>query len=67
MEQEIKLITKAADYEAEIDELTELILKDINSDKVPLYKKDLTILKIKHTKIINEINKLIKKENSHAK
>lgn len=67
MEEEIKLIIKAADYEAEINELTQLILDNINSEKVPLYKKDLVILKTKHTKVLNELNKLIEKEKINAK
>lgn len=67
MEEFIKLVIKAADYEAEIDELTQLILDNVNSDKLPLYKKDLVILKTRHTKIVNQLNKLIEKEKFNAK
>lgn len=67
MEEEIKLVAKLADYEAEINELEILILDNINSDKVPLYKKDLVVLKTKYTKTKNQLNNLINKEKANAK
>lgn len=67
MEEAIKLVIKAADYEAEINELENLILENLDSSKVPLYKKDLTILRTKYTKVVNQLNKLIEKEKFNAK
>lgn len=57
-ENQIELVTKLADYEAEIDILTDLILENINNtEKVSQYKKDLTKLKSLYTRTRNVLEK----------
>lgn len=54
---EIKNITKLADYEAEIIELSNIIAENGNSEKVSLWKKELKSLKLKYTKLKNKLDK----------
>ena len=57
-ENQIELVTKLADYEAEIDILTDLILENVNNtEKVSQYKKDLIKLKSLHTRTKNVLEK----------
>ena len=62
-----KLITRIADYEAEINELENLIMNDVHSDKVPLYKKELAVLKARYTRATKELETYLEKETQDAK
>lgn len=61
MTDEIKLITKLADLEAEIIELENLIKDNIDNpnkyEKILLWRKDLIKLKTMKTKVENKLNK----------
>lgn len=58
---EIKLITKIADLEAEIIELENLIKDNIDNpnkyEKILIWRKDLIKLKTMKTKVENKLNK----------
>lgn len=58
---EIKLITKLADLEAEIIELENLIKDNIDNpnkyEKILIWRKDLIKLKTMKTKVENKLNK----------